>query len=382
MGKKFDLLDLKILEGLGIYGPRNVTGVAMRLGIPAETLRKRLKHIASHVFLRFYINIYHTYLGLKKGFVFAEAVPGYEDLLFECLKANDFWICIRRYYGKNEGCLGVYTVPKDHCSDFERFLRQMQKLKVAQNVQVFWSTCFQSVHSKINWFDEQSEKWIFRWDKWIKEIPVEDTQLPHTLIDPEDWPILGDETDVFILKELEKNPTITLTDLAEILGESQQFVEYHYRKHVLGRGLLESFEALTFHFDIATSDMFIFIFKFGNAEKMARFAISLLDKPFVSGLGKVLGENALIVDTYLPRLEFRNFIDTLSRLIRCGLLQSYSYVIQDIKKDQRQTISYEYFKNGSWTYDHNKHIQNLKDLVKRKTVDHRSSITSYRSFRL
>jgi len=55
------------------------------------------------------------------------------------------------------------------------------------------------------------------------------------------------------------------------------------------------------------------------------------------------------------------------------LLYSYDYVILDLRKAQRQTISYEYFKNGSWIYDHNKHIQNLGDLVEGAKLERRAS---------
>jgi len=363
MVEKLDLQDLKMLEGLGIHGPRNVTDVARKLGIPAETLRKRLKRMPSRIFLRFYMNIYHTYLGLKKALVFAEAIPGNEDLLFNCLKTNDFWSYVSRCYGMDEGCYGLYIIPKDHCSDFERFVLQLKKIGVARNVQIFWSTCFQSVHSRSNWFNGQSKKWVFQWDEWIEEIPTKDTQLPYTLIDPEDWPIKGDEIDVFILKEMEKNPRISLSDLAKMLGVSQQFVEYHYKKHIEQRGLIEGFDVFSFHFDMSISDMFVFIFKFDSIERLAKFAKSLLDKPFVSGLGKILNENIIAAVIYLPRLEFRNFIDALSKLIRNGLLQSYKYVILDLRKVERQTISYEYFKDGAWIYDNKKHIQHLMNLA-------------------
>jgi DNA-binding Lrp family transcriptional regulator len=373
MSEKLDLMDLKILEGIGIHGPRNITRVARKLGIKAETLRKRLKRMPSHLFFRFHANIYCSNLGLKKSVVFAEATPGHEDLLLNCLKANDFWIYLNRCYGMNEGCFGIYTIPKDHYKDFEQFLQSLETMGVAKNIQIFWSTCFQSVNSKTNWFDEQSKTWVYSWDKWVEEIPTKDTQLPYTLVDPKDYPIEGDEIDVFILKELEKNPTISLRALAKILGVSQQVVEYHYRKHILERNLIENFEVFTLHYDLAVSDIFVFIFRFDSVEKCAKFAASLLDKPFVGGLGKVLGENAIIGHVYLPRLDFRKFIDTLSKLARAGLLYSYDYVILDLRKAQRQTISYEYFKNGSWIYDHNKHIQNLRDLVEGAKLERRAS---------
>lgn len=370
-----DYTDLKILEGLDVYGPRNVTNVARKLGIPAETARKRLKGLQSQNFLKFHVNIYHTNLGLKKAVVLAEATPGYEDLLFNCLKTNDFWIGITRCYGKFEGCLGIYTIPLSHIEEFKRFVKELERLKLAKNIQVFWSTCFHSVPFTCNWFDEGSETWVFPWDKWLEEIPSQGTKLPYTLVDPEDFPTLGDEIDVFILKELEKDATISFTDLARILDTSPQLVRYHFREHLLKRGLIESFEVTFFHFGRATSDYFFFIFKFDSMEKLAKFALSLLDKPFAKGLGKILGDSALIAYLYLPKPEFRKFIDSLSKLIRNGLLRDYDYLIQDLREASRQTISYEYFKDGAWLYDHEKHIQNLRKLVKQEILGSSESET-------
>jgi len=364
---QFDILDLKMIEGLGIYGPRNITNLARRLNVPPETLRKRLRRIQPQIYL--YANIYHTNLGLRKAVVHAQAFPGKEQLLFDCLKTNDFWIYLNRCYGINEGSLGVYTIPKKHTAEFKDFVIALKKLGVAKHPQIFWSTCFQSVHARCNWFNSSDKKWVFRWDEWINQIPTKTTELPYTLIDPKDFPVLADEIDVFILKELEKNPIVSLTNLANMLGVSQQLVEYHYQRHVLANGLLESFDVGDFRFDINTSDAFYFFLTFDSYEKLAKFASSLLDKPFVRVLGKILGKNALIANIYLPKLEFRNFVDTLSKLINMGFLQDYSYVIQDLKRAQRQTISYEYFKKGSWIYDHHKHIQNLKELVEHRNLE-------------
>ncbi|MFB0567073.1 MAG: AsnC family transcriptional regulator, partial [Candidatus Bathyarchaeia archaeon] len=360
MQKRFDLLDVKILESLGIHGPRNITNLARKLGVPAETVRKRLKRIHSRYFLRTNVNIYHTNLGLKKAVVLAEAVPGYEDLLFESLKINNFLIYLSRCYGMNEGCLGIYTIPRNHCTDFKQFLSELERLEVARKIDLYWSTCFQSVNLKCNWFDSASKSWSFLWDKWVEEIPTKTTRLPFTLVDPPDFPVEGDETDVLILKELEKDATVSFTKLAKMLGISPQLVRYHFYEHLVKRNLIEGFQIGVFPFDRAVSDMFHFIFKFDNGEKLAKFALSLMDKPFVYTLGKILEEHALIANLYMPKAEFREFIDILSRLVKSGFLQSYLYVIQDLNKTLRQTISYDYFKDRGWIYEHEKHIKSLQ----------------------
>jgi len=95
---------------------------------------------------------------------------------------------------------------------------------------------------------------------------------------------------------------------------------------------------------------------------MAKFALSLREKPFVRSIGKIFGKNALFVLVYLPRDELRGLTDTLSRLISKGLMQSYDYVIEDRSRKQSQTISYEFFKDKSWVYNHEEHMKKLHQL--------------------
>jgi len=365
MRNKLDFLDVNILEALGKYGPRNIAEVARLLGIPRGTILSRVKRMSSSFYLRLNTNVYHTNLGLKKAVVFAKATLGYEDLLFNCMKVNKFYIYLSRCYGMFEGCLGIYVIPKERTTKFEQFMQEIKKLGVAKNIRVFWSTCFHTVNRTTNWFDRVSEMWTFPWNRWIEEIPTKGSELPYTLVDPEDFPIKADETDLFVLKELEKDATISLSAIAKKLGTTLQNVHHHFKMHIIKDGLLEAFQIGIFPFERTTSDMFLFVFKFDNREKMARFALSLLDKPFVYTLGKVLGQNAIIVHIYLPKPEFRRFTENLSKLVRAGFLQNYDYVIQDIRpgKWSRETIPYKFFKNGSWVYDHNKHVKDLHNLV-------------------
>jgi DNA-binding Lrp family transcriptional regulator len=370
MRKKLDLLDVKILEGLGKYGPRNLTLVAKKLGIPRGTLFSRIETLSSSFYLRLVTNVYTTNLGLKKVIVFAKATLGNEELLLGCMKANKFYTYLDRCYGPFEGCLGIYAIPKDHSNKFELFVQELKTLGVAKEIQIFWSTCFYTVNRTSNWFDTSSETWIFPWDKWVEEIQAEGTDLPDTLVEPKGFPIKADETDLFIIKELEKDATISLAAIANKLGTTLQNVSYHYNLHVIKNRLLENFQTFIFLYDSAISDMFFFAFKFGNIEKMAKFTLSLLDKPFVYIVGKVLDENTITAQVYLPRLEFRNLTDILSKLIRTSFLQSYDYVIQDLRsgKWSRETIPYEFFKNGSWIYDHDKYMKSLQDLVKQTRI--------------
>jgi DNA-binding Lrp family transcriptional regulator len=362
MNKPFDMVDLKAFEALATYGPRNVTEVSRKLRMPAETLRKKLGRLNSQTFLRFHVNVYHANLGLRKAVVFAEAVPGYENALLDALKINDFWMFLSRCYGMFEGGVGIFAVPDGSRSAFEHFIGELERTGLSRRCQIFWSTCFHSVQSRCKWFNPETKTWDFDWDGWVQEIETASMNLPYALVEPEALPVKADEIDVFILKELEKDATISFKSLAKRLNLSPQLVRYHYYNHLIGRGLLESFEVTVLHFG-TDSEFSFFTFSFNGEEKLARFASSLLDKPFAKAIGKILDKNQLYGYLYFPRSEFRRFLEILSGLVRSGFLKDYQYVTQDFTSSIRQTIPYQCFKKGKWLYDHERYINILNKFL-------------------
>jgi DNA-binding Lrp family transcriptional regulator len=352
---------MRILTALATIGPRNLAEVARKTKISPTTLQYRLKVLSSHFSLFFLTNIYHVNLGLKKAIVLAESKPGKEELLLQCLKANTYWIYLAPIYGIIQGYLGIYTIPVNHTENFEQFLSELKNVGVAQSLQHIWTTSMKKVNLVGTWFDYTSEKWVFRWENWINEIPHESTELPYTLKDSEGFPILADELDILILKELEKNATVSFTQLARKLRVTPPAVKHRYRK-LLKSKLIEGFE-IHFHPFQMPFETLHFIFTFDNHEKLAKFTASLLDKPFVISLGKVLGENSLTAFFHLPVQEFKRFMEALSKLRSTQWLQDYFYIHIDLDKALRQTFPYENFKNGSWIYNHKQLIRTIRALT-------------------
>lgn len=370
MQKQADSLDVRILKALGIHGPRSVPKIARAIHAPVSTVRDRIKHMRARAISLFSVftraNTYHTFVGLKKAFVFARATPGYERLLWESLKANGYWLYVIARYDRPESFYAIYGIPIDHTKEFEAFIKEIEELKIAQNIHLFWSTCIHTVNLTDDWYDFESEKWVFKWDKWIKNIESQGTSLPYTLVEPKGYPQKADMIDIIILKELEKNADCKLSDIAKLLDVSPKTVGYHFRNHVIAKGLIEGYAVLFPYFE-GDSDLCCFRFDFPSHENMAKFALSLMNKPFVLNIGKIFGKNALFVQIYLPRKDFRGFTDNLSKLIREGLMKSYDYAIGDRSREAAQTISYEFLKDGSWIYNHEEHMKKLQELVANRT---------------
>ena len=355
---------MKILEGLSMLGPRNLALIAKHLEMPTTTVRYRVQRMLSNSILFLHLNPYHTFMGLKKSVVFFEAEPGYEDLLVDCLRVNDFWLYLSRSYGPYEGCAGYWTVPKEKAGVFEEFADALIDYGVVRSVELNWSTCFEGIPVQKRWFDLKDSAWAFDWREWMNEVKTIEGTLPITLVEPDDWPIKVDIEDLLIIKELEKDGRATLTEIAKIIGLPLETVKYHFREHVTKRGLIEGYQVEIYRFPFPLSDLLWFKFEFDSHDQMRKFALALHDKPFPIFLGKVLGEDALVSQIYLPKWEFRMFVNALSSLIREGLLKGYHYIIQDMYQNWRQTIPYQHFQDGGWNYDEEKHYSEIEKLVK------------------
>lgn len=361
--KKIDKIDVMILEGLSRLGPRNLALIAKHLDMPTSTVRYRVRRMLEDSILFFHLNPFHTNMGLKKAVIFLEAAFGYEDVLLDCLKVNDFWLFLCRIYGPYEGCGGIWTIPKGMDKDFEAFLKNLLDVGIAKSVEVNWTTCHEGIPVSDKWFNPDENVWAFKWGEWIEEVKDIEGKLPWTLREPADWPLKVDYDDLLIIKELEKDGRKTFTEISKTIGLPFERVKYHFREHVLKRGLIEGYQVDIYRFPHPLNEPVFFKFEFDSYDKMRKFALSLHDKPFPTFIGKILGENALVAHINLPKWEFRKFIAVLSTLIRGDLLKSYHYFIRDMFQTWRQTIPYSHFENGNWKYDLNKQQEDLKKVL-------------------
>ncbi len=66
---KIDETDVKILEGLSLLGPRNLTKIAEHLKMPTTTVRYRVRRMLKDSILFFHLNPYHTNMGRARVMV-------------------------------------------------------------------------------------------------------------------------------------------------------------------------------------------------------------------------------------------------------------------------------------------------------------------------
>ena len=63
---------------------------------------------------------------------------------------------------------------------------------------------------------------------------------------------------------------------------------------------------------------------------------------------KVINSNFLIVNTYIPKVEFPSFIDSLNTLAEKQLIINYFHVTLTLNPHKRGGIPFKFFKGNTW----------------------------------
>ncbi len=361
--KVLDSTNAKILEGLGKHGPRNVLTLAKSIGLPPTTVAFRMRKLVEEGLLTIRANLDYSKLGLMKAVLVAESKRGQERKLQQAISDLGYWTYIARCYGKYDGYYTILAFPARCRKELEAYLDKAVELGILARYIFYPTTNLIEVVPNFDWFDFRDRSWNFQWKRWTDEVQSASGKLPQKFAEPTSYSVQVDETDVLILKELEKDGTAKFTELAKIVDITPQGVRYRYHKHIVGRSLISDYEAAILPYPLPTSDMCSFVIDFEYEEKLAKLVNSLQDKPFIINYGKIIGQHALVVHTYTPKTEFSKLIDTMNRLTEKNLIRSFLYVTLDVASFRRQTISYEFFKKNRWIYDHAKRLGRLKKVA-------------------
>jgi len=361
--KMLDPINAKILAGLSKFGPRNTSFLARSVKLPATTVAFRIKKLIKKGYLQVRTNLDYSKLGLMKAVLVADTTGGLEEKLRETVEITGYWTYITKCYGKFNGTYALFAFPAEHKDELEAYLKEAVRHKVMSRYVFFWVTNLCEVAPNFDWFDFESKGWKFQWRQWISEVFKASGTLSERLVESEKYQTMVDDTDLLLSKELEKNAFVEFTKLADAIKMSPQGVRYRYYKHIMKHGLITDYEIAIFPYPLLVSDMCSFIVHFQNEEALAKFSNTLSNKPFIKNYGKIIGRNSLLMHSYTPKTEFPNFMNTLNSLVRRNLITDFFYVNLDIPSFKRQTVSYEFFRDKSWTFNYKEKLKRLAEIM-------------------
>jgi len=260
-----------------------------------------------------------------------------------------------------DGYCAYIAFPTNYKKELEKYFHEASKTQIFSRYNFYWITNSHFVPPDFSWYDFKKKEWQFNWRKWLDEILNAPVDLPEVLKE-ENSRIMVDKKDLILIKELEKNAMINFKKLAETLKITPQSVGARYQNHIIQRKLVIEYIVDIYPFPAQFSDLYNFIIDFKSEKALAKFVNASDGKPFIVSYAKIMGRNSLIVNIYILKEEFPNLIKSLNQLYRAGLINSLFYVTLDPTSYRRQTISYEFFNDGKWSYDAEAKMKKLKEI--------------------
>jgi DNA-binding Lrp family transcriptional regulator len=343
-----DPVNAKIIEAFGKSNPRNLLALAKKVGLPPTTVTFRVKKLMKEGFLQVRAKVNSHKLGLIKAVLVADTNRGHSETLLSTIENTGYWSYTTRCYGKFNGIYAVFSFPFEQKAALEEYLEKARQLGAISNYVLLWTTNIFEVAPNFDWYDFRRKTWNFAWQKWQDEILNSPTDLPKRLADPQSYEILADKTDLLMLKELEKDGLRDFTELSEVAKITPQAVRHRFYQHLMKWKLVAEYEVAIFPYPLEISDLCAFVFDFPDQQALAKFANSLVDKPFVLSHARIVGKNSLVAHFYIPKVEFSSLIESLNHLAVKGVIENFQYVSLDVASFKRQTVSYEFFRDGKW----------------------------------
>ncbi len=353
--------NIKILQTMKQYGPRNLQQVSRKSKLPYTTVYGRVAKLQSMNALSTYIHPSYSKIGLARAIVLARPFPGKELLARDALKIPGYWLKILRCTGEPNGYYSLHAVPVSNQQDFRLYLDQLVTRGMIKEYQLYWIGESYSPLPDFDYYDPKERSWTFKWQEWGQAIGSgrgTDIRKPASTKDDD-----FDHKDLIILKELMKDARVTLADLSKLLGMTLPATKYRFDR-LVAQGFVADYIISVLPFIPEVSDLGEIRLDFTNDAFMKNAERVFSKTPFVLTITPIIGLHSLAVRIYLPRQEITNLMTFLSSLAREEVLASYSYIQQDPATQLSQTISYKTHNDESgWHYDNREYLQAMTNLV-------------------
>jgi len=357
--------NIKILETMKQFGPRNLQQVSRKSKLPYTTVYGRVAKLQSLNALSTYIHPSFSKIGLVRAIALARPFPGKELLVRDALKIPGYWLKIIRCTGDPNGYYSLHAIPSSKQQDFRLYLDQLVTRGVIKDYQLFWMGESYSPIPDFEYYDPKDRSWRFEWKEWahaIKSGRATDAKRPSPTATGN-----FDKKDLIILKELCLNARVTLADLSKLLGMTLPATKYRFDR-LVKEGYIADYVISILPFIPEVSDLCEVRLDFTNESFMKNAEKILSNTPFVLNITPIMGLHSLAVRIYLPRQEMTNLMTFLSSLARDEITAGYSYLHLDPATQLTQTFSYKTYSDESgWEYDNRDYLQAITSLVSKWT---------------
>lgn len=226
---------VQLVKLLSDVGP-DIPEISRRLGQFKESVRYRYKEKILNRGFAVQAAVDHEKLGLKRLMIIVE-VPDpyrtYAQAIFAAMHELCYVVGFTKTLVGGEHVINL-SVPAEHVIEIQEFLNSLKEKGMFSQMEVLEFDWFRTVPMKAEYYDFDTGRWDFDWQKAGAEDYAAAVYSPSSRTS-------FDYIDLLIIKELQIDANKSLKEIADKLEINYKKLAWHHTTHVLARGLLPKY---------------------------------------------------------------------------------------------------------------------------------------------
>ncbi|MBC7092235.1 MAG: AsnC family transcriptional regulator [Nitrososphaeria archaeon] len=360
-----------IVEAIKKYGPKNISAISRATGLPAETIRYRIKNQLKEMGIRFHVSINYLKLGLVRSWLFLDfslqvtkIVPEILDLLAKRGYLTYYARVIPHGY-----YIAMPTIPYSALEKYKNFLDELVRLDILKEYRMTDLQYLKHLSLRSEFYDFTTRTWNVPWSKLDYETKQEPSPIQ---MDYSRVPI--DKIDLLILKEFQINASQSLTSIAKKINVPEKQVRYHYKTHIEEGKIIENYIVRwqADRYQLTNKYILSCFIEFSDLTKSdVTYINSILEKfPFTWMIAISVDRTKMVSQIFMPISQYYDALTFLSDRLYM-FKERFKLHIIDYQKAEAYTIPYESFNdNVGWFTDLDEVSEALGNRVKAKFSPH------------
>lgn len=360
-----------IVEAIKKYGPKNISAISRTTGLPAETIRYRIKNQLKEMGIRFHVSINYLKLGLVRSWLFLDfslqvtkIIPEILDLLAKRGYLTYYARVIPHGY-----YIAIPTIPYSALEKYKNFLDELVRLDILKEYRMTDLQYLKHLSLRSEFYDFTTRTWNIPWSKLDYETKKESTPIQ---MDYSRVPI--DKIDLLILKEFQINASQSLTSIAKKINVQEKQVRYHYKKHIEEGRIIENYIVRwqADRYQLTNKYILSCFIEFSDLTKSdVTYINSILEKfPFTWMIAVSVDRTKMVAQIFMPISQYYDALTFLSDRLYM-FKERFKLHIIDYQKAEAYTIPYESWNdNVGWFTDLDEVSEALGNRVKAKSSPH------------
>lgn len=356
----------ELVDLISELGP-DVPEISRRLGQFKESVRYRYKEKVLGKGFSIHVLPNHEKLGLQRVVMLAEFAPIYKTYAHSILTAMNelcYVVSFERRMFRGDFLVEA-SVPAEFTDAFVGLMYKLKAKGLFTSVEVVPFEWFRTVPMRTEYYDFDTGRWDFDWSNLQKQS------------DDAGYRPSGrakfDKHDLLILKELQIDATRSFIEISGRLKENYKKLAWHYKTHVVGRGLINRYYLRWMGTSYSTvleralhrkhryQQLAILATGLTELERMNLMARSHM-VPFI--WNEMVGKTAYCANFFFPTEYITEAYQFLTETI-ADTKDKTSVLALDQTEALSFTISHQLYdeKKRQWTFDEPKLLERFDDLI-------------------